>query len=192
MEILGIGGWEILLILLLLLIVAGPKRMIAWSYTLGRYMAVIRTMWAETAAQLQKELKQSGVDVEIPKEIPTRGSLNSIITNTVTKIAAPVTDPLKETQKQLGVKDLMGPTVPRTLNKPVTEQTAPPASANGAAPTGSPATAASAANGAPTAPAAPSANPMGSWTAAPTAPATPDAAPPKQDEGGFGSWTGGN
>ena len=176
MEILGIGGWEIALILILLLIVAGPKRMIAWSYTLGRYLAVVRNMWAETAAQLQKELKQSGVDVEIPKDIPSRGSINSMITSTVTKMAAPVTDPLKETQKQLGVKDLMGPATPRTLNKPVTEQAAPPAPANGASANGD-------------APTPPPAN-LGAWGSPSNAPAKPDAAPSNSQDSGFGSWSG--
>ncbi|MBL8145865.1 MAG: twin-arginine translocase TatA/TatE family subunit [Anaerolineae bacterium] len=175
MEILGIGGWEIVLIFILLLIVAGPKRMIAWSYTLGRYLAVFRNMWAETAAALQKELRQAGVDVEIPSEPPTRGSINTLITNTVTKLAAPVTDPLKETQKQLGVNDLMGPATPRTLNKPVTTQT-PPASAQPV-------------NGTP-APVDPAS--LGAWTETSQPPAQPVSAPPKHEESGFGSWTGGS
>ncbi len=175
MEILGIGGWEIALIFVLMLIVAGPKRMIAWSYTLGRYLAVFRNLWAETAAQLQKELKQSGVDVEIPSELPTRGSINSMISNTVTKIAAPVTDPLKETQKQLGVKDLMGPATPRTLNKPVTGQPAP---ANGTPANGTPAA---------VEPAEPGAQP-----GTPQPPGTPAPTPSQPEEStGFGSWTGG-
>lgn len=183
MEILGIGGWEIALIFILLLIVAGPKRMIAWSYTMGRYLAIFRNMWAETAAQLQKELKQSGVDVDIPTEVPTRGSLNALITNTVTKIAAPVTDPLKETQKQLSAKDLMGPATPRTLNKPVTQQTPP---ANGAS-------SGTAANGAtPPAPAEPAANTgnLGAWSGPNSAPVKPETAPP-QDDASFGAWGGG-
>jgi len=176
MEILGIGGWEIVLIFVLLLIVAGPKRMIAWSYTLGRYLAVFRNMWAETAAALQKELRQAGVDVEIPSEPPTRGSLNAMISSTVTKIAAPVTDPLVETQKQLSGKDLMGPTTPRTLNKPVTQQAAP---ANGTPAAETPV------NGTSTA-----AEPadLGAWTNTPP-PATPSPAPPADEVSGFGSWT---
>ena len=39
MDILGVGGWEIVAILLIMLIVAGPKRMISWSYTLGKYVS---------------------------------------------------------------------------------------------------------------------------------------------------------
>ena len=183
MEILGIGGWEIVAILLLLLIVAGPKRMIAWSYELGRYLAVIRNMWAEAAAMLQKELRQAGVDVEIPVEPPTRGSVTKMITTTVNKAVAPIADPIKETQQQLGIKDLMGPSTPRTLNKPVTPQTPPPALAPAPA------------NGKPAAPTATTStngtsSTFGAWGSTPSTPppSTPDSA--MGDDGGFGTWGG--
>lgn len=174
MEILGIGGWEIVAILLLLLIVAGPKRMIAWSYTLGKYLAILRGMWAETAAMLQKELRQAGLDVEVPKEPPTKSTITRTITTTITKAAAPVTEPLRETQKQLSISDLMGPMTPRSLNKPVNDQPAPPAT-NGTA------------NGAP--PASNGAS-FGAWGGAPASPARPDSPPPKEDSD-FGAWGGG-
>ena len=126
MEILGIGGFELLVILLIMVLVAGPKRMIAWSYQLGRYISVIRNMWAETAKQLQKELDASGVDVQVPKDIPTRAS----ISKEIGRIAAPVTKPIEET-----VKDLKGTAdeVRRPLSmktpapKPAPEIKAPPA-----------------------------------------------------------------
>ncbi|MBK8029590.1 MAG: hypothetical protein IPK17_08760 [Chloroflexi bacterium] len=70
MDILGVGGWELLAILLIMVVVAGPKRMIAWSYQLGRYVGVIRKMWVETAKQLQKEFDAAGVDVKVPQELP--------------------------------------------------------------------------------------------------------------------------
>ncbi len=176
MEILGIGGWEIVAILLLLLIVAGPKRMIAWSYTLGKYLAVFRSMWAETATQIQREFHSAGVDIEIPKEPPTRASLNKLVIDTVTKASAPVTAPIHEAQ--LSVKDLMGPMTPRTLNKPVSEQpglTTPAPASNGAASAAS----------------APSnSSDFGAWGSTPAQSAPPppaDDAPP-EDDTGFGTW----
>lgn len=52
MDILGIGGWELVAIIIIMLVVAGPKRMIQWSYTAGKYVAIMRKMWAETAKQI--------------------------------------------------------------------------------------------------------------------------------------------
>ncbi|MCC6803924.1 MAG: hypothetical protein IT319_13660 [Anaerolineae bacterium] len=95
MDILGIGGWELVAIFIIMLVVAGPKRMIQWSYTLGKYVAVLRKMWADTAQMLQKEFDDAGVDVKVPKNIPTRGDLNREIGRALT----PVTKPLQETME---------------------------------------------------------------------------------------------
>ena len=35
MNVLGVGGWELLVVLLVMMVVAGPKRMILWSGVLG-------------------------------------------------------------------------------------------------------------------------------------------------------------
>ena len=63
MEIFGVGGAELAAILIIMLIVAGPKRMIQWAYVLGQYMAKARAMWAETMTYVQKELNDAGMDV---------------------------------------------------------------------------------------------------------------------------------
>jgi Sec-independent protein translocase protein TatA len=97
MEFFGVGGMELLAILLIALIVAGPKRMIAWSYTLGRWAAQARRMWSETAALLQKELDDAGVDIKVPTEPPTRQSLN----NEVRRLTSPVTKPLEDSLKSV-------------------------------------------------------------------------------------------
>ncbi len=203
MEFLGIGGFELAVIFLILLIVAGPKRMIAWSYTLGKYVSVLRNMWAETAAMLQKEFSDAGVDVKIPTEPPTRGSINRMITNTVSKAAAPITEPLKEAQRQvqeplkqaqrdireplkdvqkaanaaatppLTARELIGSQTPRTLDKPVTEQPKPPAPTPPAHPAGG-------------------SNEFGAWTTPPP-PAKNGEAPADDDANGktgFGAWGG--
>lgn len=97
MEFLGIGGAELVAILIIMLVVAGPKRMIQWAYVLGQYTAKARAMWAETMSYVQKELNEAGMDVELPKEIPTRGSLNREISKQVNKAVAPISKPLQET-----------------------------------------------------------------------------------------------
>src|SRR5262245_58410670 len=101
MDILGIGGWELVAILLIMLIVAGPKRMIAWSYTLGKYVAQLRKMWAETAQVIQKEFDEAGLDVQVPKDIPTRGDLNREIGRALTPVTKPFQESLDATKKEL-------------------------------------------------------------------------------------------
>ncbi len=97
MEIFGIGGAELVAILIIMLIVAGPKRMIQWAYVLGQYTAKARAMWAETMSYVQKELNEAGMDVELPKDIPTRKSFNSEISKQVQKAVSPISKPLQET-----------------------------------------------------------------------------------------------
>lgn len=97
MNILGVGGPELVIILLLMLIVAGPKRMIQWAYVMGTYIAKFRRMWAETVDVLQHEFDEAGVDVTIPKDLPTRGNMRS----QAAKMMSTVTDPVKETMGQL-------------------------------------------------------------------------------------------
>ena len=97
MDILGIGGWEMVVIFVIMLVVAGPQRMIRWSYVLGQYIGKARKMWSETAQMLQKELDAAGVDVKVPNEMPTRGSLN----REINKAFNPLTKPLQETMKPI-------------------------------------------------------------------------------------------
>jgi Sec-independent protein translocase protein TatA len=127
MDILGIGGWELVAILLIMLIVAGPKRMISWSYTLGKYVAQLRKMWAETAQVIQKEFDEAGVDVQVPKNIPTRGDLNREIGRALTPVTKPFQESLDATKKEL---DSAKKSVSFTVeDKPALEDGKPPAEA---------------------------------------------------------------
>jgi Sec-independent protein translocase protein TatA len=97
MEIFGIGGGELLAILIIMLVVAGPKRMVRWAYVLGQYTAKLRGMWAETMAYVEKEFREAGMDVTLPRDIPTRGTLNQQIGQQLEKAMAPITKPVQET-----------------------------------------------------------------------------------------------
>jgi Sec-independent protein translocase protein TatA len=96
MEILGVGGAEFVAILIIMLIVAGPKRMIQWAYVLGKYTAKARAMWAESMTYIQKEFDEAGVDIQLPKEPPTRGNLNKQLKQQVNKAFTPVTKPVQD------------------------------------------------------------------------------------------------
>jgi Sec-independent protein translocase protein TatA len=97
MNILGVGGPEFFIILLLMLVVAGPKRMVKWAYIMGQYVAKFRRMWAETVDVLQHEFDEAGVDIQIPRDVPTRGSLRK----EATRMVGTFTDPVKETLEQV-------------------------------------------------------------------------------------------
>lgn len=138
MEFLGIGGWEIVAILLVMLIFAGPKRMLQWSYTLGKWVGVARGMWAQTAQQLEHELHESGVDIEVPRDLPTRQSLNASISKYVSNAAKPVVEPVKDVQRELdSTRKSITPGDPNAFKAKKNGSTEPavvtPPSTNGAA-----------------------------------------------------------
>jgi Sec-independent protein translocase protein TatA len=142
MDILGIGGWEFVAILIIMLVVAGPKRMIQWSYTLGRYVSMLRKMWAETAVMLQKEFDEAGVDVKVPTTPPTRGSLRREVNKAFSGLTKPLQDVADEVKTDLEpIREATA--YPRTLNKPVTRimpeaPPPPPEASNGNAPEAAP------------------------------------------------------
>jgi sec-independent protein translocase protein TatB len=92
MNIFGVGEVELVLIVLIALIVAGPKRMIQWMYVLGRWVAKLRQMWSEASQMIQKEINDAGLDIEVPKDIPNRNNLRQM----TYKALKPFADPVKE------------------------------------------------------------------------------------------------
>ncbi|MBC8098415.1 MAG: hypothetical protein H7Y11_03155 [Armatimonadetes bacterium] len=91
MNFFGMGETELLVIVVMALIIAGPKRMIEWMYVLGRWTGRLRTMWAETSALLQKEIDATGIDMKVPKELPTRQN--------ITRMAQTAMKPLNDSAK---------------------------------------------------------------------------------------------
>ncbi len=102
MNFFGIGGWELVAFFIIALVVAGPKRMIQWAYVLGVYMAKFRAMWAETMKLVQKEFQNAGLDIEVPKELPTsRTAMRTQMKKALTPITKPIDDTLKEVNTSL-------------------------------------------------------------------------------------------
>lgn len=102
MNILGVGGPELIIILVLMLIIAGPKRMIHWSYILGTYVSKFRRMWAETVDVIQQEFDDAGVGVQLPREMPTRRSLNREIGKAMSGVTAPVKETMDQVNTEIG------------------------------------------------------------------------------------------
>jgi sec-independent protein translocase protein TatB len=102
MNILGVGPFELILVLIIMLVVAGPKRMVQWAYEIGRYTAQLRAMFQETMNAVQKELSESGLDVR--KDIPQMTKsfdivseaarvINTEVSSATTAINAPPSTP---------------------------------------------------------------------------------------------------
>jgi Sec-independent protein translocase protein TatA len=97
MNFFGIGGWELAFFFIIALVVAGPKRMIQWAYILGTYVAKFRAVWAETMKLIQKEFDAAGLDVQVPKELPTS---RAAMRQQVNKAFKPITKPIEDTVKK--------------------------------------------------------------------------------------------
>ena len=102
MNVLGVGGTELLIVLLIMLVIAGPKRMIHWSYVLGQHLSKFRRMWSETVDIVQQEFDEAGVGIQLPKNVPTRGSLNKQAGKLMSGVTAPVQETLDEVNAELG------------------------------------------------------------------------------------------
>ena len=101
MNILGVGGSELIIIFVIMLLIAGPKRMIKWAYIMGQYVAKFRQMWAETVDVLQHEFDEAGVDIKVPRELPTRGSLNKQAAQALGSVTAPVKETLDQVNENV-------------------------------------------------------------------------------------------
>ena len=101
MNILGIGGWEFVAILIIMLVVAGPERMVKWARIWGRYVAWAWGAWTDIMEQLQKELDDAGVDVQLPKKPPTRQSLNRAASDMVKPVLQPVQNAVDEVKAEM-------------------------------------------------------------------------------------------
>lgn len=99
MNIFGIGTAELILIILIMLVVAGPKRMVRWAYYLGQFMGKLRRMWVDVAKVIQKEVDEAGIDMKIPKELPTRQNLGKYINELAKPYAKELEASMQDIQK---------------------------------------------------------------------------------------------
>ncbi len=68
MDFLGIGGWEVLLIFIIILIIWGPGRLVEISRTLGKMMRALRKVTSDLTAQVSKEIEEQ--EKEPPPQQP--------------------------------------------------------------------------------------------------------------------------
>ena len=124
MNIFGVGGPELMVILIIMLVFAGPKRMIHWSYILGTYLAKFRVMWAQTVDLVQKEFDDAGVDIKLPKQPPTRRNLNKAISDAIEPMTKPLQESMDEVKKDVeNIKAVSEEYKEKSTEKPATSKT---------------------------------------------------------------------
>lgn len=112
MNIFGVGGAEIVVVIMIMLIVAGPKRMVRWMYVIGQYVGKFRIVWSQMVDVMQDEVDAAGLDVKLPRDIPTKQSLaqtagqfmkpyTESLENTLEDVAKPIKETMDETGKSL-------------------------------------------------------------------------------------------
>jgi sec-independent protein translocase protein TatA len=67
MDILGFGGWEIFLIIVIALIVYGPLRIVEISRSLGKFMYNLKKTTSDLTDQIAKEIDEQKKLIEIKK-----------------------------------------------------------------------------------------------------------------------------
>lgn len=101
MNIFGVGGAELVLILLIMLIVAGPKRMARWAYVLGTYVGKLRVVWGQMMDTIQAEIDEAGIDVQLPRTPPTRQDMNQFARDAARPFTAPVEDAWRQAKQDV-------------------------------------------------------------------------------------------
>jgi Sec-independent protein translocase protein TatA len=60
----GIGGWEVVLVTVIAILVLGPERMIEYAFRAGRFVRKMSIYWQEGAAAFREEVKNIEETVE--------------------------------------------------------------------------------------------------------------------------------
>lgn len=102
MNILGVGPTELIIVFLLMLMVAGPKRMARWAYVLGVYMGKFRDMWQEASTMIKKELAEAGIEPEVVDMVGKAANPRSrqqMITGQLDRLVSDMKKPVEESLK---------------------------------------------------------------------------------------------
>lgn len=182
MNIFGMGGAELVLIIVIMLVVAGPKRMVKWAYVAGEYIGRLRNIWAEVVDVVQKEIDDAGLDVKLPSEPPTKQNIDQWVRS----VAKPYTQELENVAKDVEATAKETESVVKQARITAREATAPATWGLGSGGSAKPKPSQSAA--APKTESATDGSPatsnFGSWGGA----SAPTHDPASQTNGNFGTW----
>ena len=104
MNLFGIGTAEFITLFIIMLLVAGPQRMLRWSYDLGRHMRKFKKLWDDTITSIQHEGEQLELDVDMPR-LPSSQVINAIhqdLASLAREVQAPSTPPTHPKHEDFG------------------------------------------------------------------------------------------
>ncbi|MFW5691547.1 MAG: hypothetical protein ACOCXZ_03505 [Chloroflexota bacterium] len=100
MNILGMGLWELVLVLVIALVVAGPKRTLNWMYVLGRFAAQVREMWSRVMEGVQKDLDDAGVDIKLPADPTDRAEMSRFARDALRPLQEPMQKAMRDYENE--------------------------------------------------------------------------------------------
>jgi len=88
MDILGIGGWELLLIAIIAMVVLGPERMLKHSFEAGRWLRKLSTYSRDALAMLEAQAREidDGALVDAAKNLSDLKALGTELQSMGTKL----------------------------------------------------------------------------------------------------------
>jgi Sec-independent protein translocase protein TatA len=116
MDIFGVGLGEVMVIVLVILIIGGPRNAVKWSRELGKMLRQGRMFLQQIMSELEKDLGPEGKEImdatrNLTKGVnevrtaanPRRltGQVKNLIESTVEETKAVLEEPLKETEAAL-------------------------------------------------------------------------------------------
>lgn len=100
MNILGMGIWELLLIMIIAMVVAGPQRLLRWAYLAGRFFAQVRVVWGRVMEDVQREFDEAGVDVHLPKDPSNRQQMRRFAQEALRPIREPMQQAMQDYEEE--------------------------------------------------------------------------------------------
>ena len=116
MDILGVGLGEVVVVILVILIIGGPRNAVKWSRDLGRMLRQGRMLVQQMMAELEKDLGPDGKEImdatrkltsgvnDVRSAANPRRMVNqakNLIESTVEEAKTSLEEPLKETEAAL-------------------------------------------------------------------------------------------
>lgn len=103
MDILGIGGWELLLITIIAMVVLGPERMLKNSFEAGRWLRKLSTYSREALAMLEAQAREidDGSLVDATKSLSDLKALGTELQSMGTKLISGTASDIKSLSDDL-------------------------------------------------------------------------------------------
>ena len=66
----GIGGWELVLVAIIVMVVMGPERMVKHAFQLGRWARQVSSYWKEGTSAFREQLRELETEAQVATDLP--------------------------------------------------------------------------------------------------------------------------